>query len=148
MKLFYQLSRDGQDAAIEHCADLIANNALDNGLQIEVTDDEDGQELKKRIDTMLEEMSERKDLTTRAQKIKFLMEDQSFADTIFELASEMAHNAFYHSDDELVITLDALNERIEDNEQVDDEPEEKNAPRTVEELVNHSKRQINKNNMN
>lgn len=134
MKLFYQLSHDEQDAAIEHCADLVANNALEKGLHIEVTDDEAGQELKERLDSMLEELNDRKDLKTRDQKIEFLMNDEAFADTIYELASEMAHASYYHESDELVVNIASLVERIQDNEEVSEENEPKE-PKTVDELI-------------
>lgn len=111
MKLFYQLSQAQQDAAIEHCADLVANNAIEHGLRIEATDEEDGKALKERIDSLLADLKERTNLRTREEKLQFLMEDDVFADTIMELASEMAHNAFYHESDELVVFTDSLDER-------------------------------------
>jgi dTDP-4-dehydrorhamnose reductase len=148
MKLFYQLSRDEQEAAIEHCADLVANNALEKGLRIEVSDDEAGQELKQRLDSMLEELTERKDLKSREQKIEFLMNDQAFADTIFELASEMAHSSFYHTDDELTITMAALAERIQDNEEIDEEAEAEPEPKTVDELVKDQQAALKKHQLN
>jgi len=69
-----------------------------------------------------------------------------FSDTIFELASEMAHNAFYHDNDELVVFTDALDSRVASNddedEAADDEADED--IKTVEDLVRpHLKKLLN-----
>jgi len=146
MKLFYQLSSKQQDAAIEHCADLVANNAIEHGLKIEATDDTDGKALKDRIDAILKSLKMNVELKTREDKLQFLMDDEVFSDTIFELASEMANNAFYHDNDELVVFTDALDSRVASNddedEAADDEADED--IKTVEDLVRpHLKKLLN-----
>lgn len=124
MKLFHQLTSEQQDAAIEHCADLVANNAIENGLRLEALNGEEGAELKEQIDSLMEELNERTDLQTREEKLQFLMEDEIFADTIMELALEMAHQAFYHDNDELVVFTDLLDNRVEQNKEFKEEEED------------------------
>lgn len=121
MKLFHQLTSAQQDAAIEHCADLVANNAIENGLRFEALNGEEGAELKNAIDSLMEELKQRTELQTREEKLQFLMEDETFADTIMELALEMAHQAFYHDVDEFVVFTDVLDERVELNESSSEE---------------------------
>lgn len=133
MKLFYQLSEAEQENAINHCADLVVSNAIDNGLQIEVHDDSDSKELKRRLDNLFIKLKE-KDFKTKDEKAEFLMSEDYFADTIFELAREMAHNAFYHDQDELVIFADTLSDGLDE-----EEPEEKKllpAPTTKKSMLN------------
>lgn len=114
MKLFYQLSSEEQDRAIEHCADLVTSNAIDNGLQIEAQDNEDGRALKNRLDELFVSLHKATDLHSDEEKLKFLMSNETFSETVFELASEMAYNAYYHESNELAIFVDSLHEQDED----------------------------------
>lgn len=148
MKLFYQLSLKQQDAAIEHCADLVANNAIENGLRIEATNDEEGKALKKKIDSILKALRNNSELKSREEKLQFLMEDETFSDTIFELASEMAHNAFYHDNDELVVFTDALDARSSEHgdaeynssESDDDDSEDDDDIDSIDDLMSSSRK--------
>lgn len=122
MKLFYQLTPEEQDAAIEHCAELVATNAIENGLRIE-SDDEEGVDISETINSTLQELKNRTDLKTREEKIEFLMDDEKFSDVLFELSSEMAKNAFYHDQDELVIFSEVLAERAAQKDEHDEAEE-------------------------
>ena len=118
MKLFYQLSSEEQDRAIEHCADLITSNAIDNGLHIETPDDADGVALKERLDELFKSLHNAKDLHSTEEKLKFLMSNDTFSETVFELASEMACNAYYHESNELTIFIDSLHESSEEDSNI------------------------------
>lgn len=121
MKLFYQLTQEEQDNSINHCADLIVDNSVDKGLQIEPTDDEDGRALKRELDSAFSQLQEQ-DFKTKEEKASFLMGNQSFSNTVFDLAAEMAQNAYYHEENELVIYLEQISSPGED-EEVPEKPE-------------------------
>lgn len=107
MKLFYQLASAEQDQAISHCAELVVANAVENGLEIEAQQDEESRQLKTHLDDLFEQLKEAA-LESKNDRIEFLMQDEVFSDTVLELASEMAYNAFYHESNELVIFTDSL----------------------------------------
>ena len=141
MKLFYQLTADEKRSAIEICADLVATDAVEQGLQIEVTDDEAGEALKRQLQDMLDSVEKQTDLVTKEQKIEFLMQDEIFADTIFELAEDMAKNGFYHDDRELVIRKGDLDLHTEASQGMDcdcEDPHEEPDPQPVQAKKNYS----------
>lgn len=138
MKLFYQLSSTEQDEAINHCADLVISNAVENGLQLEV-EDETGLELKKSIDDLFVQLK-KKDFKSKDQKIKFLMNEEAFSDTVLDLASEMAYNAFYHESNELVIFTEALSgddSEFPDDDDSDEDDSDIDEPQSAEDLTKY-----------
>jgi len=108
MKLFFQLNSKEQDIAVEYCADFVLKNTIENGLNIEINEDPENFELKNKIDDLLARLKKDKTLTTFQEKIDFLMAEEFFVETIYDLSTELANNAYYHENDELVIYTDSL----------------------------------------
>jgi hypothetical protein len=123
MKLFHQLSLVEQEAALNHCINLVIQNTIENGLHLETTDDADGQELKEHLHGLMDELA-KGSFPSSSEQIAFLMSDSIFSDTVSELAIEMSRNAFYHDSTELVIFTDHLVENDEFVEEMFEDSEE------------------------
>ncbi len=136
MKLFYQLTSKQQDSAIEHCANLVANSTVENGLRLEDDGEEDSAMLRQHINSLMDKMKEQ-EFDTLEEKLEFLMNDTVFSDTIMELACDMAKNAFYHDNDELVVFLDTLDETSSEDDHCEDceHEEEDPEPLTAADLM-------------
>lgn len=111
MKLFYQLDEEEQNNALQHCADMVIDDLLDGGIDIDPTTDEDAR-FKERLDAAVEHI---KEISEVQEKVDYLMNDPDISAAVYDIALEMAKGAFYHEEGELVIYPDGL----VDSEEVD-----------------------------
>jgi len=125
MKLFFQLNSKEQDIAVEYCADFVLKNTIENGLNIEINEDPENFELKNKIDDLLARLKKDKTLTTFQEKIDFLMAEEFFVETIYDLSTELANNAYYHENDELVIYTDSLESSDQSPESNEEDQDDK-----------------------
>ena len=114
MKLFYQLTQTDQDNALHHCADIVLDDLIEEGVKLEPITEDDSN-LKERLEAAVQHI---KTLPTREEKENYFMNDSFLSKSIYEIALEMAKSAFYHSGDELVIYPDAL---VKVKEEVEEE---------------------------
>ena len=117
MRLFYQLESSEQDDIIDHCVTIVLEDIIDNGLTLEAENEAD-MDLKDKMDDAKMHIAT---MVTTNEKMDYLMCDADIADTVFEIATEMAKNAFYHEPGEMVFFPDALSHKCE-HDHVDDEP--------------------------
>jgi hypothetical protein len=117
MRLYYQLEPDEQDNVIDHCVTIVLDDIITNGLSLEPSN-EDEIDLKDKFDAAKEHIATMKD---PSDKIDYLMSDQDIADAVFDIALDMARNAFYHEQDEMVFFPDALGHTCEHDHDHDDE---------------------------
>lgn len=112
MRLFYQLDPEEQDNIIDHCVSIVLEDIIDNGLTLHPSNDEEIS-LKEKLDDAKEQIAT---MITNDEKMDHLMSDGDIADAVFEIATEMAKNAFYHEQDEMVFFPDAIAHEHEEEE--------------------------------
>jgi hypothetical protein len=120
MRLYYQLDAEEQDNVIDHCVSIVLDDIIENGLILEPHCEHE-EELKVKFDMAKEHIATIQD---PSDKIDYLMNDQDIADAVFDIAMDMAKNAFYHEQDEMVFFPDALghDHTCEHNHDEDEEP--------------------------
>lgn len=104
MKLFYQLTHAEQNEALNHCADIVIQDMIEDGVFLDPLTSEEA-ELKEHIDKALKHTTL---LELNEDKEDYLMSDPIVSKAIYDIALEMAKSAFYHDDEEMVIFSSSL----------------------------------------
>lgn len=99
MKLFYQLTEKEQNEVLHHCANMVIQDMIEEGIKLEPITEEEFI-LKDRLDDAIKYI---KNLATKEEKTNYLMEDETISKAIYDIGLEMAKSAFYHDEEELVI---------------------------------------------
>jgi hypothetical protein len=115
MKFFWQLNDEQQQESINYSVDTIVHDAIDDGMPLTPITDEE-REIKIKVDTLLEEA---RTLETCEERFDYLLSDETFFNTVYEIAIRMAERSFFIEGSENVINLDYLMEG--DEEEVKDE---------------------------
>ena len=102
MKLFYQLTPAQQEKIINHCIDLVLDDILQGEIRLEAISEEE-LKLKNKIDEAVEYT---KQLSSREEKVEYLMTDPEIYSIVNDFAVEMSKSAYYHSPDEIVFYED------------------------------------------
>jgi hypothetical protein len=110
MRLFYQLNQEEQHDVLHHCADIVIQDILTDGVHLDPITEEEIK-LKEYIDDAVKhtQMLESKD-----EKAEYLMSDALISKTIYDIALEMAKGAFYHDEEEIVIFPASLHNEDEE----------------------------------
>lgn len=104
MKLFYQLSEKTQNEVLHHCANIVMQDMIDDGIKLEPLNDEEAS-LKEKLEDAIKHI---KTISSKEEKTNYLLGDAVVSRAIYDIALEMAKGAFYHDDSELVIYPDSL----------------------------------------
>lgn len=104
MRLFYQLTEQEQQDVVHHCASIVMDDMIQDGIQLEPVTQEDFQ-LRDRLEAAVNHL---KDLVSKEEKIDYLMSDAFVSKAIYDIGLEMAKGAFYHDDEEMVIYPSSL----------------------------------------
>jgi hypothetical protein len=113
MKLFYQLTEKEQNEVLHHCANMVIQDMIEDGIKLEpVTEEEFG--LKDKLENAIKYI---KQFSTKEEKTNYLMENETVSKAIYDIALEMAKSAFYHDDEELVIYPNSLKFNSEGEEE-------------------------------
>lgn len=104
MRLFHQLTEDERHDAMHYCMDEVLDNIICGDIKLSV-DPEDDAVLSAELQTASDHI---KTLEEDEDKVDYLMNNEKISSIIFDLASNMAHSAYYHSSDEYVIYPDQL----------------------------------------
>lgn len=121
MRLFYQLSETEQNNVINHCADIVIDDLINDGVKIETFTEED-EEFKEKLVAAVEHI---KIYSTREEKIDYLLDDPALSKAIYDVALELSKNAYYCDSDELVIFPELL-----DQEDIDEDEDDKLLPKS------------------
>lgn len=114
MKIFYQLTQEEQEDAIHYYTHMVVDDMISEGVNLDpASEDED--ELK---ETLEEAIKHIKTLATNEEKTDYLFGNDEISKAIYDIASEMAKGAYYHSSDEMVVFIDELScpDEMENNE--------------------------------
>lgn len=104
MKLFFQLDEKTQNEVLHHCANIVMQDMIEDGVKIDpITDEEIA--LKDKLE---EAVLFIKTLPTREEKMNYLLGDDEISRAVYDIGLEMAKSAFYHDTSELVIYPDSL----------------------------------------
>jgi hypothetical protein len=103
MKLFNQLNEDEQHEALHHCADIVIEDLINDGIKLEPLTDED-EELKEKFEETLDRI---KDLPMQ-DKIDNLLGDPILSQAIYDIALELAKGTYYMETGELILYVDDL----------------------------------------
>jgi hypothetical protein len=112
LKLFHELSPAQQSSAIHHCASLLIEDIIRDGIEIEALD-EDNKELFDKIKDAIEYI---KKFDDDEAKTEYLMQDEDIRQAILDISLEMSRCGFYHSENDIVIFTEVLDEAIEEEE--------------------------------
>lgn len=104
MKLFYQLNETDQNNVLHHCANMVVQDMIEDGVKLDPISEEEFA-LKDKLDTAINDIEK---FQTKEEKINYLLGDAVISKAIYDIALEMAKSAFYHSSQELVIYPDDL----------------------------------------
>jgi len=114
MRLFWQLTETDQNNALHHCADIVVEDLIEDGVKIDPIT-EDDKILKQKLEAAVDHI---KTLSTHEEKEEYLLNDQFIAKAIYEIALEMAKSSYFMNDEERVIYPEAL---VNNEEEVYDE---------------------------
>lgn len=117
MRLFHQLSEQEQEASIHHCLHMVLDDVITEGLQID-PETEGNEALVKALADAMEKVKATED---EAEKVRILMDDDTIGQEIYDMAVSMAHGAYYHDPDELVIFPEEL---LEDENDINNDDTE------------------------
>ncbi len=106
MKLFFQLEENQQESALNYCMNIVLEDILDSQFEFNANSNKD-LEIKNKIEQAIKNSKKAK---SKEDKIKLLLADSVVYETVRAVALEMAKNAYYHEDEELVIFPNAINE--------------------------------------
>lgn len=104
MKLFYQLTEKEQNEVLHHCANIVIQDMIDDGVKLEPLS-EDEASLKEKLEAAIQHI---KTLSSKEEKATYLLNDPTVSRAIYDIALEMAKSGFYHDEEELVIFPSAL----------------------------------------
>jgi len=112
MKLFYQLDEKTQNEVLHHCANIVMQDMIDDGVKLEPLSDEEAS-LKEKLEAAIRHI---KTLSTKEDKTNYLLGDAVVSRAIYDIALEMAKSGFFHDEEELVIYPSTLKqEDFEEN---------------------------------
>jgi len=112
MKLFYQLSEKVQNEVLHHCANIVMQDMMDDGIKLDPIS-EDEITLKEKLEDAIDHI---KQFDTKEEKTNYLLGDATVSRAIYDIALEMAKSGFYHDEEELVIFPSSLkSEEMEEN---------------------------------
>jgi hypothetical protein len=101
MKLFYQLDHEQQHAAIHYQIDIVLQNMLEDGIDIDPEmDDEEEIEMKEKLMSLLEQS---KQFPEYSDKYDFIMDDEDANAILHNIAEDMAKTCWYANDSECVV---------------------------------------------
>lgn len=109
MRLFYQLNESEQNDALHHCANIVMDDMINEGVKLEpITEEEE--ELKNKLEEAVNYIA---NLPLKEDKTNYLLGDPVVSKAIYDIALEMAKSAFYHDESELIIFPSAIKEKEE-----------------------------------
>ena len=111
MKLFAQLTETDQNNVIHHCADIVIQDMLTDGIKLEPISEED-LDLQAKLEAAIQHV---KQFATDDEKAEYLLADPFVSKAVYDIATSMAHGAFYHDLSELVIYPEALKDDQEND---------------------------------
>lgn len=112
MKLFYQLDEKSQNEVLHHCANIVMQDMIEDGVKLDPLSDEEF-ELKDKLESAIKHI---KQFQTKEEKTNYLLGDAVISRAIYDIALEMAKSGFYHDEEELVIFPSTLRqEQQEEN---------------------------------
>jgi hypothetical protein len=104
MKLFYQLSESEQNNALQHCADIVIQDMIEEGIKLDpITEEEE--RLKEKLEEAVKYIES---IPAKEDKISHLLGDPVVSKAIYEIALEMAKSTFYMEPEELIIFTSEL----------------------------------------
>lgn len=112
MRLFYQLTEKEQNDVIHHCANLVVEDMINDGVKLEPTTEDDFK-LKERLEEAVKYIHT---LSSKKEKTDYLMTDEYISKAIYDIGLEMAKSAFYHDDEEMVIFPASLKDEEKDED--------------------------------
>lgn len=112
MKLFYQLSEKVQNEVLHHCANIVMQDMIEDGVKLDPISEEEIT-LKEKLEDAIDHI---KQFNTKEEKTNYLLGDATVSRAIYDIALEMAKSGFYHDEEELVIFPSSLkSEEMEEN---------------------------------
>lgn len=112
MRLFFQLSEPEQNEVLHHCADIVIQDMIVEGVHLDPITEEE-LDLKEKLEDAVKHIQ---DYPTKEEKINYLLGDSTVSKAIYDIALEMAKSAFYHEEEELVIFPSTLKQPHEEPE--------------------------------
>jgi hypothetical protein len=104
MKLFHQLSEQDRDRVIGYCTELVLNNIIEKGIDLQPVNDEELM-LKAKLEGVLERA---KDIETKEDQISYLVADEYMLRFVYDTAMEICKTGWYPTSDEFVIFPDEI----------------------------------------